>query len=243
MKKAILAVSFGTTVAEADRLCIRPIEDALRAAYPEYEVRRAIQSRMIADRLERRGERTERLGEALDRLNAEGFGEIAVAPLFVIPGGEYDRACEAAAGLKIAGPLLSDSTDLEWMASLLADIAREEKRPLLAMGHGADHSGDSLYARLSKILPENVFLACMEGEHTLETALPALEALPERSLTVLPLMLVAGTHAREYLTDGHPDSWKTRLAARGFDVRIRMQGLGMLRAVQQRFVEKLAEVL
>ena len=35
MKKAILAVSFGTTYAEAEQTCIRPVEAALAAgAYP-----------------------------------------------------------------------------------------------------------------------------------------------------------------------------------------------------------------
>ena len=40
MKKAILAVSFGTTYAEAEQTCIRPVEAALAAAYPDWEVRR-----------------------------------------------------------------------------------------------------------------------------------------------------------------------------------------------------------
>ena len=38
-----------------------------------------------------------------------------------------------------------------------------------------------------------------------------------------------------------PDSWRSRLLARGFDVRVRLTGLGALEAVQQRFVGKARE--
>ena len=35
-----------------------------------------------------------------------------------------------------------------------------------------------------------------------------------------------------------PDSWRSRLEARSFDVRLRLQGLGALPEVQAKFVEK-----
>lgn len=55
MKKAILAVSFGTSYAEAEATCIRPVEDALRASYPEYDVHRAFTSRIIMRKLRGQG--------------------------------------------------------------------------------------------------------------------------------------------------------------------------------------------
>ena len=67
--------------------------------------------------------------------------------------------------------------------------------------------------------------------------MPALECLKPRALTLAPLMLVAGDHAKNDMA-GEGDSWKNRLRSMGFDVRVRLQGLGSLPAVQARFVEK-----
>jgi sirohydrochlorin cobaltochelatase len=88
-----------------------------------------------------------------------------------------------------------------------------------------------------------VRLACVEGEYSLDGILPELEALPDGRLTLMPLMLVAGDHAKNDLAgyDGH--SWKNRLEARGFDVRARLQGLGSMEAVQRRFVRKVQTVI
>lgn len=243
MKKAILAVSAGTTHAEAERSCIRPVEDALRAAFPGWEVHRAFTSRIIARRLRERGAIVESETEALARLTEEGYGEIVVAPTHIIPGGEYEKALAAAAGRRISAPLLADDADLDWMAALLAQIADEESRPLLLMGHGTDHVADEIYARLQQKLGEHIFIACTKGGRTLSGLLPRLRRLPGRTVTLMPLMLAAGSHAAKDLAGENDGSWKTILENEGFDVRVRMQGLGALDAVQRRFVEKVRRVL
>ena len=243
MKQAILTVSFGTSIPEAERSCIRPVEEAVRRAFPEWEVRRAFTSRTIMRKMKARGEAVDSETEALERLRADGFDSIVVAPTHIIPGEEYGRVCAAAEGWRISEPLLANDGDLDWMAGVLAGVAREEGRPLLMMGHGTEHAADKIYARLRERLPEDVFLACVEGAHSLETALPALKRLPGRKLTLAPLMLVAGDHARNDMAGDGENSWRSVLTARGFDVRIRLQGLGALESVQQRFVEKIRKVM
>ena len=242
MKQAILTVSFGTSMPEAERSCIRPVEEAVRRAFPEWEMRRAFTSRIIMRKMKARGEAVDSETEALERLRADGFDSIVVAPTHIIPGEEYGRVCAAAEGWRISEPLLANDGDLDWMAGVLAGVAREEGRALLMMGHGTEHAADEIYARLRERLPEDVFLACVEGAHSLETALPALERLPERKITLAPLMLVAGDHARNDMAGNGEDSWRSVLTARGFDVRIRLQGLGALESVRQRFVEKIRKV-
>ena len=243
MKKAILAVSFGTSYAEAEASCIRPVEDALRAAYPEYDVHRAFTSRIIMRKLRRQGVVIESEEEALARLTAEGYDEIIVVPTHIIPGHEYDKVCAAAKDFHLSAPLLSEDADLDWIVSVLSGIAAEEGRTLLLMGHGTDHAANEIYARLSEKLPGNIFLACVEGEHTLETVLPELEALSEKTVTLMPLMLVAGDHAHNDLAGDEDDSWKSILTTQGFDVHVRMHGLGALPEVQQHFVKKAARTI
>lgn len=238
MKKAILAVSFGTSYADAEATCIRPVEAALAATFPDWDVRRAFTSRIILKKLRCQGIKIDSETDALNRLRAEGYNEILVAPTHIISGHEYDLVCEAAAGLPISRPLLSDGSDLAWMAKLLADIAEEEDRTLVVMGHGTDHAADETYAALRARLPENVRLACVEGAYSLNEILPALQNKLDKRITLMPLMLVAGDHAHNDLAGDQENSWKSRLTAKGFDVRVRMQGLGALPEVQARFVQK-----
>ena len=108
------------------------------------------------------------------------------------------------------------------------------------MGHGTEHRANAVYASLRAALPENGKLACVEGAYSLEGILDDLEVVPGKRLTLMPLMLVAGYHAKNDLA-GDGDSWKTTLEKRGFDIALRLQGLGSLEAVQQRIVRKVRE--
>ncbi len=243
MKKAIIVVSFGTTHADAEESCIRPVERALAAAFPDREIHRAWTSRIIARRLAARGETVENETEALARLRAVGCEDITFVTTHMIRGQEYERVLAVADGLPVSAPLLDTEADLKWMAGLLDGIAAEEGRTLLVMGHGTDHAADETYARLRSVLTDRVKLACVEGRHALDGILDALEAVPGKRLTLMPLMLVAGDHARNDLAGDASDSWKSILLARGFDVRARLTGLGALKSVQRRFVEKAGEAM
>jgi len=102
---------------------------------------------------------------------------------------------------------------------------------------------DETYAQLRTVLTDRVKLACVEGRHALNGILDALETVPGKRLTLMPLMLVAGDHAKNDLAGEAPDSWKSILQSRGFDVRTRLTGLGALESVQRRFVEKAGEAM
>ena len=241
MKKGIIVVSFGTTHADAEAACIRPVEEAVRKSFPEYEVRRAWTSRIIARKLKARGVAIENEVEALAQLRSEGFEDIFMVSTHIIPGQEYDRLKAASGNVPVSAPLLADEADLRWMADLLGSIALEEGRTLLVMGHGTEHRANATYLSLRALLPDNVKLACVEGELTLEGVMDELEAMPDRRVTLMPLMLVAGDHAKNDLA-GDGDSWKTRLLARGFDVALRLEGLGALPPVRERIVRKAAAI-
>lgn len=238
MKKAIGIVSFGTSYKDAELFCICPIEKAIAEAFPDREARRAFTSRIIARKMKNCGEQIENEVEMLERLKAEGYEDIVLVPTHVIPGFEYEKLRKAAEGVKVSEPLILNEEDEQWMAELLEGIAAEEGRTLLVMGHGTDHAADGTYARIQKKLSGNVYVACVEGERTLETIIPKLESMEKKEVALMPLMLVAGDHARNDLAGDDEDSWKSILTAKGFDVRVRMQGLGALETVQRRYVEK-----
>lgn len=238
MKKAMLAVSFGTSYAEAEESCIRPVEEALAKAFPDHDLRRAYTSRKIIKKLRGQGIDVDNETEALKKLRAEGYEEISVVPTHILNGLEYEKVKTAAKGLALSEPLLESEDDLDWMAELLGEIAAEEGRSLLMMGHGTEHAADETYARLRTRLPEGVYLACVEGEHSLQKLLPQLNVLEKKELTLMPMMLVAGDHAHNDMAGEDADSWRSILEDQGFDLKIRMQGLGALPKTQQRFVQK-----
>lgn len=243
MKKAVGIVSFGTSYKDAELSCICPIEQAIAQAFPDRKPSRAFTSRIIARKMKNRGETVENEIEMLDRMKAEGYDDILLVTTHVIPGFEYEKLLAVADGFKVSEPLMVNEEDERWMADMLEGIAREEGRRLLVMGHGTDHASDGIYTRLQGRLSKNVFVACAEGERTLKTILPDLEKMEDKAVVLMPMMLVAGDHANNDLAGDDEDSWKSILTARGFDVRVRMQGLGALKAVQDRYVEKARKAL
>ena len=90
-KKAILAVSFGTTHKDTMEKTINKIEDRIREEFSDYEVRRAFTAHIVLKVLRTRdGIIENNPEEALEKLKHEGYEEVIVQPLHIIPGEEYD---------------------------------------------------------------------------------------------------------------------------------------------------------
>ena len=239
MKKALLVASVGTTIPEADQNCIRPIEIALEKAFAEHRVFRAFTSRIICRRLSEQGVGIDSPEAAITRMTSEGYDDITVLPTHLLPGTEYDRLCAACSGHRILRPLLWDENSLDWMVNLITDIYSNEQKPILLAGHGSDSIANSIYSRLSSKLPENIFLACLKGECSLDSLFPALDTLPGKEILLMPLMIVAGMHVRNDLFEGS-DSWKEILEHRGLHVHTFSNGLGSLPSIQQRFIDQVS---
>lgn len=255
MKKAILAVSFGTTYPDTLEKTIAATERALAAAYPDWEVRRAFTSGMILKKLrERDGLEIDTVAQALDRLEAEGFTHVAVQSTHFMHGEEYEKMLSQLEPyrlrlrLSVGAPLLHGERDyeavaeglLQWLPAPAADEA------LVFMGHGTAHFANSAYAQMEHVLRaknDRVYFATVEGYPTLEAVKARLAKRPEiRNILLTPFMLVAGDHARNDMagTDG---SWKTELEAAGYQVRCRLQGLGECPAIQALFVRHCGQAI
>ena len=77
VKKAILAVSFGTSYPDTLEQTIAATERALAAAYPDWEVRRAFTSGMIIKKLRARdGLVIDNVAEAMEALVALGYSTV-----------------------------------------------------------------------------------------------------------------------------------------------------------------------
>lgn len=90
MKKAIVVVSFGTSYLEQLKNSIENVEGKIREKFKDYDVYRAFTAHMIIRKLERvHGIIVEKPEEVLERLYAEGYQEVIIQPLHIIPGEEF----------------------------------------------------------------------------------------------------------------------------------------------------------
>ncbi len=260
-KKAILVVSFGTTHADTRKVTIDAVEDKIRAAFPDYEVRQAFTSRIIIKRIaENEGLTIDTEKQALAKLKAEGFSEVIVQPLHMVPGDEYDKVRQLVDQynqkkvfdkLSLGRPILAFSGQEErpddYQAAITAlqtqlpKLMRREA--VLFMGHGGNHPANAAYAALQLRLQDanvkNVFVSTVDGEGypTLESVIAKLKANKIKTVTLMPLMVVAGDHAKNDMAGDEKDSFKSQLLEAGFQVKTYLHGLGENAAIQDIYVQ------
>ncbi|HWR31511.1 MAG TPA: sirohydrochlorin cobaltochelatase, partial [Negativicutes bacterium] len=249
-KKAILVVSFGTTVPETRKANIDVLEQEIQAAFPEWEVRRAFTSGMVREKIAaEEGLPVDPPAKALKRLQRDGFDDVIVQPTHIIPGEEYDRLTAALepfrsdgvfASLKLGRPLLYHGgaearqpddylIAVEALRQQLPTFAPADRGRVVLMGHGSGHVSDSCYDLLQErieVAGLPVFTATVEGSRTVEAALEWLERENARRVVLMPFMLVAGDHAMNDMAGEEADSWQSRLRSAGYQVESHLRGLG-----------------
>lgn len=250
---AILVVSFGTSYNDSRDITIGAIEEAIAAACPEYEVRRAFTSQIIIDKLkERDGLEIDNVTEALDRAAADGVKELIVQPTHLMDGYEYgDLARELTDYLDkfdkiiLGEPLLTSDADFDGVIKAITEKTAaydDGETAICFMGHGTEAASNAVYAKLQdKLIKggyENYYVGTVEAEPGLDDVVEALSKKGTYKKVVLePLMVVAGDHANNDMAGDEEDSWKTVLEAEGYEVECIIEGLGQIPAVQDIYTE------
>lgn len=256
---AILAVSFGTSYNDSREKTIGAIEEAIRAACPEYEVRRAFTAQIIIDKLkERDGLEIDNVTEALDRAVADGVKILAVQPTHLMNGLEYqdliaelEEYQEDFEKIVVGEPLLTSDEDFRQVAKAIAeatDSYNDGETAIVFMGHGTEAESNQVYEKMQKTLEaegfENYFIGTVEAKPDLEDVKSALkEAGIYKKVVLTPLMVVAGDHANNDMAGDEEDSWKTVLAGEGYEVECLLQGIGELKDIQKIYVEHVKTAL
>jgi sirohydrochlorin cobaltochelatase len=245
-KKAIAAVSFGTTY-KAARAAIESIEAALADAMPEYDTFRAFTSRMVVDKIEREeGVHIPSLTELLERLLQEGYTEVICQSLHVIAGREYGKLLEQTAPyamrferFAVGNPLLTDIEDYFAVRDALG-FAPDGDTAYALMGHGSEHPMNAAYSQLENAFRaggfENVFIGTVEGFPGLDFVIDRLKRSGLHKVNLAPLMIVAGEHAKNDMAGDDSDSWASRLRAEGYSVEVSLNGLGENRRIRDIFI-------
>ena len=252
MKKALLAVSFGTTHHDTLDKTIAAIEAELASELPEYDLRRAFTSGMIIRKLMRRdGIEVDDVPSALQRLVSDKYTDVVIQPTHILNGEEYDKLRAQAEPFRlkfkrfsIGKPLLTSVSDYfnaaEAIVSNLQNPLTNEAT--IMMGHGTEHHANSAYPMLEYVLRDmgrrDMYIATVEGYPELDTVVKRLGAHPEiKKLRLVPVMIVAGDHAKNDMAGDGEDSWRVRLEPLGYEVRCELAGLGENPGIRRIFVE------
>lgn len=262
-KKAILLVTFGTSVPSA-MPAYDNLDQAVKDALPGVEVRWAYTSQIIRDKLAARdGRFIDDPFTALAKLRAEGYQKIVAQSVHIFPGQEYGDLADVvkhyldlqtAQGefgprkITLGKPLIYHHEDYLDAAKALASQfpADTASNAVILMGHGTEHPADSAYGKFNDILRqqfENVFLGTVEGYPTLEEVKKDLAASGVKKVTLMPFMNIAGDHAVNDLYGDEEDSWKSELIALGYETDGYLKGLLENDAIVSIFVKHLDAAL
>lgn len=255
MKKAILVVSFGTTKDETREKNIVAIEREIQNQFPEDTVRRAFTSSTVIHRLAQRGIQVDTVDQALEGLKLEGCESVFILPTHLLPGEEYEKLLSLSAPyqasfrrLTVAKPLLYDTQDLIEVAEFIKETYPMQKNEaLVLMGHGTGHFANLIYPAMDYILKSsgmpNAFVATVEGYPEFPAVLDTVKAGRFTSVTLLPLMLVAGDHAMNDMAGKDSDSWKNQCAHAGLQVTCVLKGLGESGRIRRIYLRHLRECM
>ncbi len=170
----------------------------------------------------------------------DGFTHVAVLSLHTIPGEEFHELYQNARlfgqmadgfeKILVARPLLSSAKDMETVAgTLMKNIpGRKPADAVLFMGHGTGHHpADALYLAMNQVFQEmdpRAFVGTVEGKPTIEDLLPKLKQLKIKKVYLVPMMSVAGDHAKNDMAGDEPDSWKSILTQAGYTCETILKG-------------------
>ena len=254
-KKALLVVSFGTSFDEALPAIVN-IEETCKKAFPEYDFFRAFTSGMIIRKLKRtRQQIIHSPEEIMEQLAGEGYEEVICQPTHIINGMEYEKMMNMLAPYKakiplirVGTPLLTEEEDYKKACEI---VMKEIKLPMaedeafVLMGHGTEHFANSAYCQFENMLRtlgyENTYVGTVEGFPGLDYVIRRLKLRQIKKVYLMPLMIVAGDHARNDLAGAEEDSWDSILKAAGFETQIILKGLGEIDAIAEMFVEHLRQ--
>ena len=249
---AILVVSFGTSYNDSREATIGATEQAIQAAFPQYEVRRAFTSQIIIDKLaERDGLEIDNVTQALDRAAADGIKNLIVQPTHLMDGFEYNDLKDELAGYEdvfdqiiLGEPLLTSDEDFEAVISVItADTASYDdgQTAIVFMGHGTEADSNAVYAKLQEMVTadgfENYYIGTVEATPSLDDVIAAIDGKDYTRVVLEPLMVVAGDHANNDMAGDEDDSWKTILTGEGYEVECILEGLGQKPGVQAVYVD------
>jgi len=231
-KAAILMVHFGTTHDDTRELTIEALNNQVKQAFPNIELREAYSSRIVIKRLSERGITKVNPLAALQQLHADGYTHILIQSSTIIDGVEMeslyknvDEVSSLFKDLRIGTPLLYSPHDYEEVIKVLTTDNKKDVA-YVWVGHGTYDATTAQYAMLDYMLKAkghtNCFVGTVEGYPEFDDVLVQLKVSGLKDVVLVPFMFVAGEHAKNDIAE----DWVEGLEKEGYSVKTNLQGLG-----------------
>lgn len=260
MKKAILVVSFGTSHLDTLRVTIEKAENQIRDHFNDYDIYMAFTSHKIIRKLREKYEMfIDTPEEVMAKLYEDDYEDVIIQPLHIIPGEEYiyiNKIGEAYKdkfrSVKMGRPIFyyQGIENLPQDYSLFIEATKklyEENNAVVYVGHGTAHSANAVYGCLQTVFEdegyENVFVGTVEGYPNFEAVLKRLKRKNIDEVTLAPLMVVAGDHAKNDMASDEEGSWKSMLEKEGIKVNIYLKGLGENERFNQLYINRIEDLI
>ena len=260
MKKAILVVSFGTSHLDTLRVTIEKAENQIRDHFNDYDIYRAFTSHKIIRKLREKYEMfIDTPEEVMAKLYEDDYEDVIIQPLHIIPGEEYiyiNKIGEAYKdkfrSVKMGRPIFyyQGIENLPQDYSLFIEATKklyEENNAVVYVGHGTAHSANAVYGCLQTVFEdegyENVFVGTVEGYPNFEAVLKRLKRKNIDEVTLAPLMVVAGDHAKNDMASDEEGSWKSMVEKEGIKVNIYLKGLGENERFNQLYINRIEDLI
>lgn len=251
--KEILIVSFGTSYSNSRHVTIGAIEDAIREAYPDYQVRRAFTAQIIIDKLKKEEKiEIDNVKQALDRAVKNGVKTLVVQPTHLMNGLEYnelkkelDKYKDKFDKIALGEPLLTSDDDYKKVIAAITSDTKEYldgETAICFMGHGTEAKSNKVYSTLQEKLKaagyNDYFVGTVEAKPSVDDVIAQVKESGKYKKVILqPLMVVAGDHANNDMAGDDKDSWVTKFKAAGFEVKPVLRGLGQIYDIQKIYLE------
>lgn len=248
-RTGILVAQFGTSNDEGRKASLDMLYGEIQSAFKGYEMREAYTSPTIRRILARRGVKKDSVTDALLRMHLDGIDTVMVQPTFLLDGVEMQMlrvevaAVSSLFGKVVVGkPLLYTVDDFKTLATILSADGGSRREAIMYVGHGNQYASTSAYTMLGSLLKHSgashSYIGTIEGWPDIDVSVSQLKGKGYRKVTLVPLLLAAGVHAREDI-DGE---WRPAIEGIGCKVDVSIHGLGERPDIRQIVIDHLREI-
>lgn len=254
MKKGILLVSVGTSQPEAFEKTTLCLQKEIEERFAGWNCYVAISGAHILKKMNEKSETQYfSVAEAFAQMVSDEIEEAVVQPTYLLNGLENDSMLEQIElhktrfrHLGIGKPLFSEKEDyIKTLHTILEEVNPEEDEALMLVGHGTSHLSNSSYQNLEYTAytqgRRRVFVGTME-EKSQRMALRKLSVSGYKKVRLMPLLFVAGYHARKDIA-ADSNSWKRILEENGYAVKPVIVGLGEIEGIRAIFMKHLEKAM
>ena len=232
--------SFGTADEKIFARTIGALAQEISAIFPNFELRQAFTSNFIIKKLFQRGIKILTPAEQIAQLRAEGFTKIFLLPTHLTAGEEFDNKIKihAADDVKVLSPIFSGN--LEKVLEIILKCFPTDDEDLILIGHGSPNRHNPFYENFQRLIDEsykNIHVGVIE-----ETDTPNFNHVVDRlknrhveKILLAPLLFNGGVHVEKDIKI----SWRGKLSALGYDVKVCVDGLGTFKIFRELYIEKI----